>query len=207
MFPYQRTGVVEVRIRQWITILRRRYGGIVLTAFGDKEAGHRQHDRAFHLAPVLAVSTIIFSPFAVPDRATSQWAMLEGMLQLLGGPVLAVAGVRCTPLLGDLRTVYTPADNPEHAVPFRLWQCPGIVSTMLEPGTACNDGLYRCWWEVAITRRRRVGIFNGREPERVCNIGGVRGDGVLMQNGHRLGRPAFVVQCASRPQDSREVGR
>jgi hypothetical protein len=28
-----------------------------------------------------------------------------------------------------------------------------------------------------------------------------------MQNGHRLGRPAFVVQCASRPQDSREVGR
>src|SRR5262249_11186302 len=108
---------------------------------GDKEAGHRQHDRAFRLAPVLAVSAIVLSPFVIPDRATRQGAMLERMLKFFGGLVLAVAGVWYAPLLGALCSVHTPADNPEHAVPFRFWERGSGVSTMLQPGTAVDNGL------------------------------------------------------------------
>ena len=82
-----------------------------------------------------------------------------------------------------------------------------VFPDMVGHTIAVHDGRKRCGWEMTIIRRGGVRILDGREPKGVCNIRGVIADGVLMQDGHRLGCPAFVVQRASRPQDSCKVGR
>src|SRR5713101_136080 len=140
-------GVVGPR-QVWIS-RRLVWGLAVAPALGIlcRGAWHPQHNRACDRVPVLALSTVVVSPFVVPDRATGQWASgREGMRELPGGLVFTIAGVRWAPLVGDLRTLHTAADNANHAVPFGLCQGGRVVSTMPEPGTAGHNGLELCRW-------------------------------------------------------------
>ena len=160
-----------------------------------------QDNRALDLSPVRAVTTVMICAQVIADRGTGPWPRIrERMLQLPGGLFLAIARVGHAPRMGVLFAILTPADNPEHAVPFRLWESCRAILTMLEPGTPGDNRRQLREWEVARVRHGRRRVLPVSEPRRVHAIGGVIADGVLVQDGDRLQRAAFVVERAGRPQ-------
>jgi hypothetical protein len=50
-------------------------------------------------------------------------------------------------------------------------------------------------------------MLDGRQPGRVGNIRGVIADGVFMQDGDPLRRPAFMVQCTGGSEYAGEIRR